>query len=152
MLNKEQKGINMNKRYLPIGSVVKLKNNNKSIMITGYYSVEYANDLEIYDYSGCAYPEGVMIKSSYCSFNSKRYKRNIIEGYKTEEYTKLTNELNDIDNEIVNSDTKYIESKNIELDKLDNSNKKEDFVLPHYEFDENGVINQIIEQKLFYFA
>ena len=42
----------MNIRYLPIGSVIKLKNNNKSIMITGYYSVEYARDLEIYDYSG----------------------------------------------------------------------------------------------------
>ena len=41
----------MNIRYLPIGSVIKLKNNNKSIMITGYYSVEYARDLEIYDYT-----------------------------------------------------------------------------------------------------
>ena len=81
-----------------------------------------------------------MIKSSYCSFNQKDIKEILFEGYKTEEYTKLTNGLNDIDNEIVNSDTKYIESKNIELDKLDNSNKKEDFVLPHYEFDENGVI------------
>ena len=130
----------MNKRYLPIGSVVKLKNNNKIVMITGYYSVEYANDLEIYDYSGCAYPEGVMIKSSYCSFNQKDIKEVLFEGYKTEEYTKLTNGLNDIDNEIINNDTKYIESKNIELDKIDNSNKKEDFVLPHYEFDENGVI------------
>ena len=130
----------MNKRHLPIGSVVKLKNNNKIVMITGYYSVEYANDLEIYDYSGCAYPEGVMIKSSYCSFNQKDIKEVLFEGYKTEEYTKLTNDLNDIDNEIINSDTQYIESKNIELDKIDNNSKKEDFVLPHYEFDENGVI------------
>ena len=130
----------MNKRYLPIGSVIKLKNKDKSIMITGYYSVEYENDLEIYDYSGCAYPEGVMIKSSYCSFNQKDIKEVLFEGYKTVEYTKLTNGLNDIDNEIVNSDTKYIESKNIELDKIDNNSKKEDFVLPHYEFDENGVI------------
>ena len=140
MLNKEQKGTNMNNRYLPIGSVVKLRNNNKSIMITGYYSVEYANDLEIYDYSGCAYPEGVMIKSSYCSFNQKDIKEVLFEGYRTEEYTKLTNGLNDIDSEIINSDTKYIESKNIELDKIDNTSKKDDFVLPHYEFDENGVI------------
>ena len=130
----------MNKRYLPIGSVIKLKNNNKSIMITGYYSVEYANDLEIYDYSGCAYPEGVMIKSSCCSFNQKDIKEILFEGYKTEEYTKLTNELNDIDNEIVNSDTKYLEEKSIELDNLENNDEKENFVLPHYEFDENGII------------
>lgn len=130
----------MNKRYLPIGSVIKLKNNNKMIMITGYYSVEYENDLEIYDYSGCAYPEGVMIKSSYCSFNQSDIKEVLFEGYKTKEYTKLTNGLNEIDSEIVDGDTKYFDDKKIELDKIENSNKKEDFVLPHYEFDENGVI------------
>ena len=94
----------MNKRYLPIGSVIKLKNKDKSIMITGYYSVEYENDLEIYDYSGCAYPEGVMIKSSYCSFNQSDIKKVLFEGYKTVEYTNLTNNLNELDNEIIEND------------------------------------------------
>ena len=31
----------MNKKYLPIGSIVKLKNKDVLIMVTGYYSVEY---------------------------------------------------------------------------------------------------------------
>ena len=130
----------MNKRYLPIGSVVKLKNNNKPIMITGYYSVEYANDLEIYDYSGCAYPEGVMIKSSYCSFNQSDIKEVLFEGYKTVEYTNLTNNLNELDNEIIENDAAYFDGKSIELDKINDNNQKDDFVLPHYEFDENGII------------
>lgn len=128
----------MNKRYLPIGSVIKLKNNNKSIMITGYYSVEYANDLEIYDYSGCAYPEGVMIKSSYCSFNQSDIKEVLFEGYKTDEYKTLTNGLNEIDEEIMTGG----EPQEIVLDELDSDKekKKEDKSFKHYTFDENGIL------------
>lgn len=128
----------MNKRYLPIGSVIKLKNNNKSIMITGYYSVEYANDLEIYDYSGCAYPEGVMIKSSYCSFNQSDIKEVLFEGYKTDEYKTLTNGLNEIDEEIMTGG----EPQEIVLDELDGDKEKEkeDKSFKHYTFDENGIL------------
>lgn len=126
----------MNKRYLPIGSVIKLKNNNKSIMITGYYSVEYARDLEIYDYSGCAYPEGVMIKSSCCSFNQSDIKEVLFEGYKTNEYTTLTNSLNEIDEEIMTGG----EPQEIVLDELDSDKEKVNEVksFKHYTFDENG--------------
>lgn len=128
----------MNKRYLPIGSVIKLKNNNKSIMITGYYSVEYARDLEIYDYSGCAYPEGVMIKSSCCSFNQSDIKEVLFEGYKTDEYKTLTNGLNEIDEEIMTGG----EPQEIVLDELDNDKEKEkeDKSFKHYTFDENGIL------------
>lgn len=128
----------MNKRYLPIGSVIKLKNNNKSIMITGYYSVEYARDLEIYDYSGCAYPEGVMIKSSCCSFNQSDIKEVLFEGYKTDEYKTLTNGLNEIDEEIMTGG----EPQEIVLDELDSDKEKEkkDKSFKHYTFDENGIL------------
>lgn len=128
----------MNIRYLPIGSVIKLKNNNKSIMITGYYSVEYAKDLEIYDYSGCAYPEGVMIKSSYCSFNQSDIKDVLFEGYKTDEYKTLTNGLNEIDEEIMTGG----EPQEIVLDELDSNKEKvnEDKSFKHYTFDENGIL------------
>lgn len=126
----------MNIRYLPIGSVIKLKNNNKSIMITGYYSVEYARDLEIYDYSGCAYPEGVMIKSSCCSFNQSDIKEVLFEGYKTDEYKTLTNGLNEIDEEIMTGG----EPQEIVLDELDSDKEEVNEVksFKHYTFDENG--------------
>ncbi len=128
----------MNIRYLPIGSVIKLKNNNKSIMITGYYSVEYARDLEIYDYSGCAYPEGVMIKSSCCSFNQSDIKEVLFEGYKTDEYKTLTNGLNEIDEEIMTGG----EPQEIVLDEFDSDKEKEkeDKSFKHYTFDENGIL------------
>lgn len=128
----------MNIRYLPIGSVIRLKNNDKMIMITGYYSVEYARDLEIYDYSGCAYPEGVMIKSSYCSFNQSDIKEVLFEGYKTDEYKTLTNGLNEIDEEIMTGG----EPQEIVLDELDSDKEKEkkDKSFKHYTFDENGIL------------
>lgn len=128
----------MNIRYLPIGSVVRLKNNDKMIMITGYYSVEYARDLEIYDYSGCAYPEGVMIKSSCCSFNQSDIKEVLFEGYKTDEYKTLTNGLNEIDEEIMTGG----EPQEIVLDELGSNKekKKEDKSFKHYTFDENGIL------------
>ncbi len=130
----------MNKRYLPIGSIVKLKNNNKTLMITGYYSVEYKHDLEIYDYSGCAYPEGVMIKSSYCSFNQSDIARILFEGYKSIEYTKLTDNLNNIDNQILETEPKFFEDKKIELDKIEKNNDEDVYIFPHYEFDQDGII------------
>ena len=37
----------MNKKYLPIGSIVKLKNKDVLIMVTGYYSVEYEDIMAI---------------------------------------------------------------------------------------------------------
>ncbi len=130
----------MNKRYLPIGSIVKLKTKDSLFMITGYYSVEYTNDLEIYDYSGCAYPEGIMIKSSYCSFNRKDIDKVLYEGYKNDDYIKFTNELNEIDNEIINSDVTFFDDRKVELDKLDSCTSSNDYELPHYEFDEEGII------------
>ena len=94
------KGIDiMKESYLPIGSVVVLKN-NKKVMVIGYYSVEYADDIVVYDYSGCAYPEGLMIKSSFCSFNQNDIKSVEFEGYKADEYVKLNNNLITIDTEL----------------------------------------------------
>ena len=44
--------------YLPIGSVVLLKEASKKIMITGFASVSPDTGDKVYDYSGCVFPEG----------------------------------------------------------------------------------------------
>lgn len=44
-------------KYLPIGSVVLLKDASKKVMIIGYNPCE--DDGTTYDYVGCLYPEGV---------------------------------------------------------------------------------------------
>lgn len=154
----------MNERYLPIGSVVELKN-GKKIMVIGYYSVEYNNDIVVYDYSGCAYPEGIMLKSSYCSFNHNDIKKVDFVGYVEDAYLKLNKTLNIIDNDLVIEDDieeQKLDDNNVDLleieklepvnelesinydtlesNKKEEKEKKEEFVIPHYEFDESGII------------
>ncbi len=46
--------------YLPIGSVVRLKNGEKRLMIFGIIQSEVDNPKNQYDYIGVPYPEGNM--------------------------------------------------------------------------------------------
>lgn len=48
----------MKEKFLPIGTVVLLKNATKRLMITGYCSLVDANSSRIYDYVGSVFPEG----------------------------------------------------------------------------------------------
>lgn len=45
--------------YLPIGSVVLLKNGRKRVMIYGR-KIKAGNEEKVYDYLGCLYPEGAL--------------------------------------------------------------------------------------------
>lgn len=45
--------------YLPLGSVVLLKNARKRIMIYGR-KIQAQGEEKVYDYVGCVYPEGVL--------------------------------------------------------------------------------------------
>jgi len=45
------------KKYLPIGSIVLLKNGNKKIMIYGRRQIQVTSG-KIFDYVACFYPEG----------------------------------------------------------------------------------------------
>ena len=55
------------KKYLPLGTVVTLKETEKKIMIIGRYQV--CNE-KIYDYSGCLFPEGYLGKDKMYVFNN----------------------------------------------------------------------------------
>lgn len=48
------------KKYLPIGTIIKLKNNNRLIMIIGYTTSMKLKKFLKYDYFGCFYPIGVI--------------------------------------------------------------------------------------------
>lgn len=56
-------------KYLPIGTVVMLKGGQKRVMISGFCAVSGDNKLEVYDYSGCMYPEGFLSSTQTCLFN-----------------------------------------------------------------------------------
>lgn len=58
----------MYKNLLPIGSVVLLKGGEKRIMICGRIQTRSGSE-EIYDYSACYYPEGIVDNASMFFFN-----------------------------------------------------------------------------------
>ena len=55
-------------KFLPIGTVVLLKNATKKVMITGFYVKVDGKD-QVFDYTGCIYPEGVITSTQNCVFN-----------------------------------------------------------------------------------
>ena len=56
-------------KYLPIGTVVMLEKGYKRVMITGYKCFEKNNRSNLYDYSGCLYPEGIVSSNNSLLFN-----------------------------------------------------------------------------------
>lgn len=60
-------------KYLPIGTLVLLKNGKKRIMIMGFCPKISKNGKdEQYDYCGVAYPEGVISAEQMLLFNHKQ--------------------------------------------------------------------------------
>lgn len=65
--------MNFNK-YLPIGTVVLLKNAKKKVMITGFCSTTENNN-EVFDYTGCLYPEGFLSSEQILLFNHDKIEK-----------------------------------------------------------------------------
>lgn len=61
--------MNINDKYLPIGTVCILKGGTKRIMITGYCTISNEKPDNIFDYNGCPYPEGVVNLEKILLFN-----------------------------------------------------------------------------------
>lgn len=75
----------MDKRLLPIGSVVLLKGGTKKIMITGYCPVTEEEPDKIYDYRGCPYPEGIMISEGNALFDHSLISEVVHVGFENDE-------------------------------------------------------------------
>lgn len=82
----------MKERFLPIGSVVLLKEATRKVVIIGFAQVEEGND-EIWDYMGCAYPIGVVSTSSTLLFNHDKIDKVISLGYSDEEEKQFRKDL-----------------------------------------------------------
>ena len=60
-------------KYLPLGTVVLLKDGKKRLMITGYCCT--TPDNKTYDYTGCLFPEGVVTADKILMFNHDQIDR-----------------------------------------------------------------------------
>ena len=81
-------------KFLPIGTIVLLKNGKKRVMITGFMvSIEKDGIREELDYTGCIYPEGFMGIENTVGFNhdeiEKIYHMGLIDREETEFKSKL---------------------------------------------------------------
>lgn len=82
----------MLEKYLPIGSVVLLKNGEKRLFIAGFGMQE--NDKEkIYDYCGYPYPEGITNPNQTILFDHEEISKIFFVGYSDLEETKFKEKL-----------------------------------------------------------
>ncbi|KUP09492.1 hypothetical protein Q75_00595 [Bacillus coahuilensis p1.1.43] len=78
-------------QLLPIGTVVKLTNVEKTIMIYGYDQIQVSTNTQ-YDYIGVPYPEGNISPDYNVFFNRNLIEEVIHKGYINDEYEKIRDE------------------------------------------------------------
>ena len=78
----------MNKKELPIGTVVMLVGGSKKVMITGYRSKNADAD-KVFDYNGCVFPEGLM-ENIYCLFDASQIEDVLYMGLESDEQKDYT--------------------------------------------------------------
>lgn len=83
-----------NEKYLPIGTVVMLKGGKKRLMITGFCSIADENEQKVYDYNGCAFPEGIIKSDRNFLFDHSQIEKVYHLGLSDEEEKKFKNKLN----------------------------------------------------------
>lgn len=79
---KEEEKINALKKYMPIGSIITLKEKEELIMIIGF---KYNANGTIYDYLGCIYPFGIDKIHKNVIFNHEKIDKVYYTGYMNEQ-------------------------------------------------------------------
>lgn len=84
------------KKYLPIGSVVLLKDSQKRIMIVGVKQKQSDTD-KVWDYSACLYPEGILNPDRLFLFDAEQIDQLFFIGFQDVEGMEFLNKLNHLD-------------------------------------------------------
>lgn len=85
-------------KLLPIGSVVKLQNGEKRLMIFGVKQTDNDSGIE-YDYIGVVYPEGNLGPEVQFLFNHENIEEVFFRGYEDEERVEFVGKLADFYND-----------------------------------------------------
>lgn len=85
-------------KFLPIGTIVILKNGTKKIMITSYLvitgSKEKDKEKKMFDYGGYPYPVGMLETSYSLGFNHDQIDKVVHMGHVDNEYKELNELMN----------------------------------------------------------
>ena len=84
-------------KYLPVGTVVLLEDAKKRLMITGFCMTDNSDkeNPQVYDYSGCLYPEGLVNSNQIALFNHDQIAEIYHMGYSDEEEKAFKEKLNE---------------------------------------------------------
>lgn len=82
-------------KFLPIGSIVLLKNAKKRVMVNGFCIIDEEKK-NMYDYSGCLYPEGMIDSKQNLAFNHNQIEKIFFIGYSDNEEKDFKVRLNDL--------------------------------------------------------
>ncbi len=85
-------------KFLPIGTVVLLKDGKKRMMISGFLAS--VNNKDVYDYSGCLYPEGFLSSDQVCLFNHEQIDKIYSIGYQDQESKEFMANLKKLENKL----------------------------------------------------
>lgn len=85
----------MKEKYLPIGTVVLLKEATKTLMITGYCSSTPEAPEKVYDYVAGLFPEGGLAGFDVALFDHEQIGQIIHMGLENEEFKELNKRIND---------------------------------------------------------
>ena len=83
----------MEDKYLPIGTIVFIKEDIVMHMIVGYLSKD--KEGKLYDYISIPFPYGMLSVETVSPFNTNDIEKVIFNGYKNDTFTELNNYLND---------------------------------------------------------
>ena len=74
------KSVDELEKFLPLGSICKVKGGKRKVMITGFCIYADSNENKIYDYCGCAYPEGMLSTKEVSLFDHNEIEKVYIVG------------------------------------------------------------------------
>lgn len=83
-------------KFLPIGTVVLLKNGTKRVMINGFCTMDASAPDKVYDYAGVLYPEGSLSSEQTLLFDHEQIDRVDHYGLVDEEETAFKDKLNEV--------------------------------------------------------
>jgi hypothetical protein len=86
----------MNNKFLPIGTIILLKDAKKRLMITGFCMTPKEDQSVMYDYCGCVYPEGIVDHEQTILFNHDQIDKIYHMGLSDQEDIEFKNKLNDV--------------------------------------------------------
>ena len=83
----------MKEKYLPIGTVLLLKDATKMLMITGYCSSTPEDTKKVYDYVACLFPEGGLAGDEVALFNHDQIGTIVHMGLDNDEFKDLDKKI-----------------------------------------------------------